>query len=748
MIDTSLSPSSARRSLVSRSLPTNGSEAKVHSSKVGEPALERSYRPGKPFPQGATWDGAGVNFAIYSTTCDCVELCLFDRADHAQESERIRLRDRTNGVWHIYVPGLGPKQLYGYRVHGPYKPAEGLRFNPHKLLLDPYAKAIGRELKWADELFGYTIGHADEDLSFDERDSAPFAPLGLVIDESFDWSGENRPNIAWSETLIYEAHVRGLTQQHPEVPPELRGTYTGMASDPILAHLKKLGVNAIELMPVHHFVQDRHLVEKGLRNYWGYNTLAFFAPEPAYGATREPGTIVREFKEMVKRFHKAGLEVILDVVYNHTAEGNHSGPTLSFRGIDNLAYYRTMDGDARHYMDYTGCGNTLNMMSPHSLQLLMDSLRYWVTHMHVDGFRFDLAAALARELKDVNQLGAFFDTLYQDPTLATVKLIAEPWDLGEGGYQVGNFPVGWAEWNGKFRDTVRKFWKGDMGMHSEIATRLGGSADLYERTGRLPSASINFITAHDGFTLTDLVSYNDKHNEANQDDNRDGTNDNNSWNCGREGPSDDTELVELRARQKRNLWASLILAQGVPMICSGDEIGRTQRGNNNSYCQDGELTWLNWKWDERQQRFLDFVHQVIAVRRAHPNFRRRSFREQEPGVDLPGGHVLWFRADGAEMKTEDWEGGGWMRTLGMFLPGDALEIRDGEDRRVCDDDFLFLLNAHHEPVDFRLPLLNSRRGWEIVFNTAGPEAGKKVRAFKLEARSCVLLTCRLPKVPL
>ena len=708
--------------------------------------LGQAYRPGKALPQGATWDGNGVNFALYSAASEWVDLCLFDRPDQTQESRRIRLRERTNGVWHIYLPGIKPQQLYGYRVHGPYQPAEGLRFNAHKLLLDPYAKAIGRPLRWADELFGYQIGHADEDLSFDERDSAPFAPLGVVIDGAFDWSGEQRPAIAWPETIIYEAHVRGLTRQHPDVPAELRGTYTGMASDPILAHLRRLGVTTIELMPVHHFVQDRYLVEKGLRNYWGYNTLGFFAPEPTYAAASAPGAIVREFKEMVKRFHNAGFEVILDVVYNHTAEGNHAGPTLSFRGIDNLAYYRTVAGDARHYMDYTGCGNTLNMMSPHSLQLLMDSLRYWVLEMHVDGFRFDLASALARELKDVNQLGAFFDTLYQDPTLATVKLIAEPWDLGEGGYQVGNFPVGWAEWNGKYRDTARKFWKGDMGIHSDIATRLGGSADLYESTGRLPSASINFITAHDGFTLQDLVSYDQKHNEANGDENRDGTDDNSSWNCGHEGVTADPAIAELRERQKRNFWMTLLLAQGVPMICAGDEIGRTQGGNNNGYCQDNEISWLDWKIDERRQRFLDFAARIVALRRDHPNFRRRSFREQGAGRMVSGDAVRWYRADGAEMQAEDWENGGWMRTLGMYLPGAAPEIRDPDGRHVRDDDFLLLLNAHHEPVEFRLPAVRSRAPWRLVVDTAqsdrpgAPAPVPKTQPLKLEARALVLLS--------
>jgi isoamylase len=717
------------------------------------PVLGQPYQPGKPFPQGATWDGSGVNFTLYSPSSDAVDLCLFDRAEQAKETSAIRLRERTNGVWHIYLPGIKPGQLYGYRVHGRYLPAEGLRFNPNKLLLDPYAKAIGRELKWADELFGYQIGHADEDLSFDERDSAPFAPLGVVIDGAFDWSDERRPDIAWSETIIYEAHVRGLTRRHPEVPEALRGTYTGMASDPILAHLKKLGVTTVELMPVHHAIQDRHLVEKGLRNYWGYNTLGFFAPEPSYSAAKEPEGVVREFKEMVKRFHNAGFEVVLDVVYNHTAEGNHAGPTLSYRGIDNLTYYRTVPDDARHYMDYTGCGNTLNLMSPHSLRLLTDSLRYWVLEMHVDGFRFDLAAALARELKDVNQLGAFFDTLFQDPTLATVKLIAEPWDLGEGGYQVGNFPVGWAEWNGKYRDTVRRFWKGDTGMHSDLATRLGGSADLYERTGRTPSSSINFVTAHDGFTLHDLVSYDQKHNEANQDGNRDGTDDNASWNSGQEGPTDDPAVLALRERRKRNLWATLLLSQGVPMICSGDELSRTQGGNNNGYCQDNEISLLDWQLDDRRRQFFEFACRLVALRREHPGFHRRNYSERAAGQPVRGGRVRWFRADGEEMVGDDWDTGGWMRALGMFLPGTAPEIRDREGRHVHDDDFLLLLNAHHEPVEFRVPAPRSRGGWRIAFDTARTADGEKFEPMKknqaliLEGRSLVLLSRPQPAPP-
>jgi len=671
-------------------------------------------------------------------------LCLFDAAGNAER--RIRIRERTNGAWHIYVPDIGPGQLYGYRVYGPYVPESGLRFNPNKLLLDPYAKAIGRELKWADELFGYQLGDASADLSFDDRDSSPFAPLGAVIDSSFDWSGERRPAYPAHETLIYEAHVRGMTRLHPEVPPHLRGTYAGMASDPIIRHLQKMGVTAVELMPVHYFVQDRHLIERGLRNYWGYNTLGFFAPEMSYASTPEsPGQAVREFKGMVKILHNAGIEVILDVVYNHTAEGNQAGPTLSFRGIDNLAYYRTVPGDARHYMDYTGCGNTLNMVHPHSLQLLMDSLRYWVTEMHVDGFRFDLASALARELKDVDQLGAFFDTIYQDPTIAPVKLIAEPWDLGEGGYQVGNFPLGWMEWNGKYRDTVRKFWKGDMGLHSEIATRLAGSADLYETTHRPPSASVNFVTAHDGFTLADLVSYEQKHNEANGEENRDGADDNSSWNCGAEGATDDAGIIELRQRQMRNFWCSLMFAQGTPMISGGDELCRAQQGNNNAYCQDNELSWYQWDLDAAKASFLDFAQRVIHYRKKHPNFHRAAFYDPDPDAKHPDKNIIWFRADGKRMESKDWEDGGWMRTMGMFMNGMAPEIRDAQGQCADDTDFLLLLNAHHEPVAFRISHELYHAGWKVAFDTARPtleidrESVKRNR-FNLAARSMVLLS--------
>jgi isoamylase len=729
--------------------------ATVNNSPVPEPIsqgsiissnVERSQQTaGSPFPRGANWDGHGVNFSLFSESSESVELCLFDQS--GGNERRIRIRERTNGAWHIYMEGLGPGQLYGYRVYGPYVPESGMRFNPNKLLLDPYAKAIGRPLQWGDELFGYQLGDSSGDLSFDDRDSAPFAPLGAVIDPSFDWSGEKRPSYAAHETIVYEAHIRGMTWLHPEVPEPLRGTYAGMASEPVIKHLHSMGVTAVELMPVHYFVQDRHLLDQGLSNYWGYNTLGFFAPDLSYASKSAPPIdVVREFKQMVKALHNAGIEVILDVVYNHTAEGNHDGPTLSFRGVDNLAYYRVVPGDARHYMDFTGCGNTLNMVHPHSIQLLMDSLRYWVTEMHVDGFRFDLASALARELKDVDQLGAFFDTIYQDPTLAPVKLIAEPWDLGEGGYQVGNFPLGWMEWNGKYRDTVRKFWKGDMGLHSDIATRLAGSADLYESTRRPPSASINFVTAHDGFTLRDLVSYEQKHNEANGEENRDGADDNSSWNCGAEGPTEDAGIIELRERQMRNFWCSLMFAQGSPMISGGDELSRTQNGNNNGYCQDNELSWYHWNLDSTQAEFLEFARRIVQYRKAHPNFHRNAFYDHDPDAKHPDKNIVWFRADGKRMGPKDWEDGGWMRTLGMFLNGEAPEIRDRNGQCAGDWDFLLLLNAYHESVSFRISHELYHSGWRIAFDTARPaleidqESVKRNRLVNLTARSFVLLS--------
>ena len=710
------------------------------------PGAGETSTAGSPFPRGATCDGRGVNFSLYSEGSECVELCLYDK--EGKNERRIRLRERTCGAWHIHVPGLAPGQLYGYRVHGPYAPEAGLRFNPNKLLLDPYARVVGRALTWADELYGYTVGDPRGDLAFDDRDSAPFAPLGAVADSAFDWSGESRPRHEAHDTVIYEAHVRGMTRLHPAVPEAQRGAYAGLASEPVIRHLRKLGVTTLQLMPVHYFPNDRHLHDQGLRNYWGYNTLGFFAPQPSYASNpAAPCDVVREFKQMVKDLHNAGFEVILDVVYNHTAEGSHAGPTLSFRGIDNLSYYRVVPGDARHYMDFTGCGNTLNMMHPHSIQLVMDSLRYWVTDMHVDGFRFDLATALAREARDFDPLGGFFDALYQDPVLAPVKLIAEPWDLAEGGYQLGNFPSGWMEWNDRYRDAVRKYWKGDMGLHSEIATRLAGSADLYEPSRRPPSASVNFVTAHDGFTLQDLVSYERKHNEANGEGNRDGAEDNHAWNCGAEGPTDDPAIIELRERQKRNLWCALMWAQGTPMISGGDELSRTQGGNNNAYCQDSEHSWCDWALDDRGARFLDFAARVVHYRKQHPNLHRYAFYANDPDAVHPDKNIVWYRADGKRMEAKDWDDGGWMRTLGMYLNGTAPELRDERGRCALDKDFLLLLNAHHEPVAFRISYQLHHTGWKVAFDTARPdlplesELVKRNRVVDMAPRSFVML-CR------
>jgi isoamylase len=566
--------------------------------------------PGAPYPLGATWQGNGVNFAIFSAHATRVELCLFDSAEAQEESYCVPMREQTDLVWHCFLPDIRPGQLYGYRVHGAYDPQRGQRFNANKVLLDPYAKSIGRGIKWSDAMFRYEIGHADQDLSFNNSDSAADAPLARVVKPGFRWNYDKPPRTPWHKTIIYEAHVRGFTRQHPDLPAHLRGTFAGMASNASIRHLRSLGVTAVELMPVHHHVDDRHLVERGLSNYWGYNTLSFFAPDSRYAASAITGSVT-EFKRMVRRLHRAGLEVILDVVYNHTGEGNHLGPTLSLRGIDNASYYRLSPKTGRFYMDYTGCGNTLNMLCPHVLQLIMDSLRYWVQEMHVDGFRFDLASTLARELHEVDRLGAFFDIIHQDPVLSQVKLIAEPWDLGEGGYQVGNFPVLWTEWNGKYRDSVRSFWRGDGNAVSEFATRLCGSSDLYEHSGRKPYASINFITCHDGFSLADLVSYNEKHNFQNGHDNNYGDAHSLSWNCGVEGPTDDQQIRELRLRQTRNFIATLMLSQGVPMLCSGDELGRSQQGNNNTYCQDNELSWLNWDLNEDEVQLRDFVAAVV-----------------------------------------------------------------------------------------------------------------------------------------
>ena len=692
--------------------------------------------PGNPYPLGATWDGRGTNFALYSEAAAGVELCLFDGDGF---EVRVPVRDQTAFIWHCYLPGIGPGQRYGYRVHGPWAPGEGHRFNPAKLLVDPYARAVDGDLDWDPAVFGYRLG--EDDLVADDRDSAAHVPKSVVANPFFDWGDDRHPKVAWNETIIYETNVRQLTMLHPDVPPELRGTYAAIASPPVTDHLRALGVTAIELEPVHHFVSEHFLVEQGLCNAWGYNTLAFFAPHAGYAARGSLGEQVYEFKAMVKDLHAAGFEVILDVVYNHTAEGNHQGPTFSFRGIDNRAYYRLVEGDEHYYMDYTGTGNSLNVRHPHVLQLIMDSLRYWVLEMRVDGFRFDLAATLARELHDVDRLAAFFDIIQQDPVLSQTKLIAEPWDVGEGGYQVGNFPVLWTEWNGRYRDTVRDFWRGEAGGVGEFAARLAGSADLYEHNGRRPYASINFVTAHDGFTLADLTAYDDKHNEANPGDGG-GEDHNRSWNCGAEGPTDDPDVNALRWRQRRNFLTSLFLSQGVPMLLGGDEFGRTQRGNNNGYCQDNELTWYDWSWEDEQHELAAFTRRLIRLRRRHPVFRRRQFfRGEGPGLT---DDVGWFRPDGESMTEDDWAFEG-ARTLGVFLNGKAIPTRDARGRRILDDSFLLLFHAGTEPISCTLPPKEYATDWGVVVDTARPELrdGKESAsagdAVELQARSVMVL---------
>jgi glycogen operon protein len=653
--------------------------------------------PGSAYPRGATWDGEGVNFALFSEHADKVELCLFD-ARGRHETQRIALRERTDHVWHCYLPQARPGQAYGYRVHGPYAPEQGHRFNPHKLLIDPCARDFVGALRWHDALYGYTVGHAKADLAFDRRDSAAYMPKCRVHEPAFTWGDDRRPQVPWHEMVIYELHVRAFTMRHPEVPPQFRGTYEGLASGPVIQYLRRLGVTTIELMPIHAFIDDRQLVERGLRNHWGYNTLGFFAPEARYSASGK----VKEFKTMVKTLHSAGIEVLLDVVYNHSCEGNQLGPTLSLRGLDNAAYYILDPENPRHYADFTGCGNTVNLEHPRALQLVMDSLRYWVEEMHVDGFRFDLASALARESGRVEHLGGFFDAIRQDPVLNRVKLIAEPWDLGHGGYQVGNFPLGWAEWNDRYRDGMRAYWKGDGGVIGEFASRITGSSDLYGRSGKRPHASINFVTAHDGFTLQDLVSYNEKHNEANGEGNRDGNDHNLSWNCGVEGPSDDPAIVALRERQKRNFLATLLLSQGVPMLLAGDEMGRTQGGNNNAYCQDNEISWVDWTATPERDALRAFVRRLIALRRAHPSFRRRDFFEGRPLHGAGVKDLQWIKPDGFEMSDEEW-GHEHARSLGTYLAGAGLEEVGRRGRPVSDDDFLILFNAHHEDIPFVIP---------------------------------------------
>lgn len=700
--------------------------------------------PGRPYPMGATWDGEGVNFALFSEHATGVELCLFAE-NGKRETARIAMRWQTDQVWHCYLPEARPGWLYGYRVTGPYDPIKGHRFNANKLLLDPYAKAIIGQIDWNNSHYGYRVGHKLEDLSFDRTNNALEMPKSQVVDSAYTWGDDKLLRTPWHETIIYELHVKGFTYLHPLIPPELRGTYAGLASEPAIEHFKFLGITAVELMPVHAFIDDRHLVEKGLRNYWGYNSIGFFAPDMRYSSTGH----ISEFKTMVKTLHSHGIEVILDVVYNHTAEGSQMGPTLSFRGIDNISYYRLNPDMLRYYVDFTGCGNTLNMQHPRVLQIIMDSLRYWVLEMHVDGFRFDLASTLARELHDVNRLSAFFDIIHQDPVLSQVKLIAEPWDLGEGGYQVGNFPVGWTEWNGKYRDVVRAYWKGEGGIIGELAYRLTGSSDLYGHSGRMPYASINFITAHDGFTLQDLVTYNVKHNEANGEDNRDGTDTNLSWNCGIEGPVKDPIINTLRRQQKRNMMATLLFSQGVPMILAGDEMGRTQNGNNNAYCMDSAQTWINWDLKDEDKDFIRFVRGLIQVHQAHRVFRRRSFFQ---GRNIRGGGVkdiTWVKPDGTEMTDTEWQQS-FAQCLGLFLAGEGLDEYDDRGRTIGDVDFLLLLNAHYEEILFTLPSSRSAR-WQIEVDTSVEPDGRAQqpifdqKVYPLQGRSLVLLRERAPE---
>jgi glycogen operon protein len=693
--------------------------------------------PGSPYPLGATFDGSGTNFALFSEGAERVELCLFG----ARGGEtRLQLDEVDAFVWHTYVPNVQPGQRYGYRVHGPYDPARGLRFNPAKLLLDPYAKAVDGEIAWGQPVYGYTFGDPD---SRNDEDSAADMMKGVVVNPYFDWAGDRLPKTPYSETFIYEAHVRGLTMRHPGIPEEMRGTYSGIAHPAIIEHLTKIGVTAIELMPVHQFVNDSVLEDKGLSNYWGYNTISFFAPHNRYAAASDAGQQVQEFKGMVRALHAAGIEVILDVVYNHTAEGNHLGPTLSMRGIDNAAYYK-LEEDQRFYTDYTGTGNSLNVRNPHSLQLMMDSLRYWVLDMHVDGFRFDLAAALAREFYDVDRLATFFELVQQDPVVSQVKLIAEPWDVGPGGYQVGNFPPQWTEWNGKYRDTVRDFWRGEPQALGEFASRLTGSSDLYEHSGRLPVASVNFVTAHDGFTLRDLVSYVEKHNEANGEDNRDGADDNRSENFGVEGPTDDPAVLTARARQQRNFIATLLLSQGVPMLLHGDELGRTQQGNNNAYAQDNEITWVDWEGADRP--LLEFTAALSRLRRDHPTFRRRRFFEGRPvrrEEGAPVQDIAWLRPDGTLMQPEDWDSG-FGRAIGVFLNGLGIQEHDRRGEPIRDRHFIILFNGGDDGIDFHVPEVEYSPNWEVVIDTAGRRADSAIIRpgddIRLEARSLILLS--------
>ncbi len=703
--------------------------------------MNTSIYPGKPYPLGATWDGEGVNFALFAENATGVDLCLFETRESIVESVKIRIKEVSHRVWHVYVPGLKPGQLYGYRVYGPYDPQNGHRFNPNKLLIDPYAKSIAGTIQWHDALFGYELGHEDLDLSFSEVDSAPYIPKSAVIDPNFDWEGDKPPEIPYHKTIIYEMHVKGFTQTHPDIPENIRGKYAGLAHPASIKYLKELGVNAVELMPVHHFVNDRHLADKGLSNFWGYNSIGFFAPDARYASAGCQGEQVIEFKNMVKELHKAGIEVILDVVYNHTGEGNQMGPTLSFRGIDNSAYYR-MTEDRRYYMDYTGTGNTLNAQMPVVLRLIMDSLRYWILEMHVDGFRFDLASTLARELHEVDSLGSFFDIIHQDPVISQVKLIAEPWDIGEGGYQVGKFPAGWAEWNGKYRDCIRDYWRGADSMLGEFALRFTGSPDLYEDNDRRPTASINFVTAHDGFTLNDLVSYNEKHNDDNGEDNNDGESHNRSWNCGEEGPTSDPEINALRQKQKRNFLTTLFLSQGVPMLVAGDEISRTQGGNNNAYCQDNEISWFNW--NSIDEDLLQFTRQLIALYKNHEVFSRKRWFQGQPVKGIGLEDIAWFLPEGDEMSEENWLHD-FAKSLAVYMNGHGLRSLDEKGRKITDDSFYIIFNAYEGNLDFRLPSDKYGDEWIKVLDTHEGfirEDGKRYGAEELvnvHGRSVVLL---------
>ena len=708
-------------------------------------------RPGSMYPLGASYDGAGVNFALYSQVAQKVELCLFD--EHDAET-RIEMTEQNSYVWHNYIPGLQPGQRYGYRVYGPYDPMHGLRCNPNKLLLDPYAKAIEGNIDGDESLFSYWFKSPDDTSAMNDLDSAAHTMKSAVINPYFDWGNDQHPYISYHDSVIYEAHVRGMTNLNMDVPPDIRGTYAGLAYPSVIEYLKKLGVTAIELMPIHQFVNDSFLQEKGLSNYWGYNTIGFFAPHNAYSSSGERGEQVNEFKSMVKAYHHAGMEVILDVVYNHTAEGNHMGPTLSFKGIDNASYYRLVEGDQQHYFDTTGTGNSLLMRSPHALQLITDSLRYWVTEMHVDGFRFDLAATLARQFQEVDKLSAFFDIVEQDPIISRVKLIAEPWDLGSGGYQVGGFPSSWSEWNGRYRDTVRDFWRSQPSTLPEFASRLMGSSDLYQVNGRRPVASVNFITAHDGFTMNDLVSYNEKHNKANGEGNRDGESNNRSWNCGVEGPTNIPDVNDLRQRQMRNMFATLLFSQGIPMICGGDEVARTQQGNNNAYCQDNEISWTNWHLDKGRKELLAFVSKLIHLRLDHPVLhRRRFFTGREPGDDsnmIP--QVEWFDHTGSIMDMDDWQNTHAFSMM-IYLNGSDIPEVDWYGNRMVDNDFILIFNAHYEPIMFTLPDERYGRKWQLVVDTHNPnepalsyEAGFMITA---QSRSfLMLMSAKKPKKPM